>query len=298
VIFPADDLPADDLPVIPDPSSERRASLPIAAEQIFPAPTGVGPEPRLIITLPPDEPRDPVWTGLDVFRLTIMAILAIIVSGLAMLAVVHGATFKARVSRLSALPELLIVAQMVAYLLILGYMYILVTKERGSPRFWKALHWNWPSTIWPYLLIGFAMQVVFVFIERFLPFPKETPFDELLRRHAAIVLIAVFAVTLGPLMEELFFRGFLYPVLARRIGITAGILVSALGFGLMHAAQYGYSWASILLIFLVGVVLGTVRAKKNSVAAGVLVHMGYNGTIALVMFAATDGFRHLEKLSQ
>jgi membrane protease YdiL (CAAX protease family) len=105
-------------------------------------------------------------------------------------------------------------------------------------------------------------------------------------------------VTLGPLMEELFFRGFLYPVLARRIGIVAGILVSALGFGLMHAAQYGYSWASILLIFLVGVVLGTVRAKKDSVAAGVLVHMGYNGTIALVMFAATDGFRHLEKLSQ
>jgi uncharacterized protein len=215
-----------------------------------------------------------------------------------MLAVVHGATFKARILRLSALPELLIVAQMLAYLLILGYMYILVTKERGCPRFWKALHWNWPSTIWPYLFIGFAMQVVFVFLERFLPFPKETPFDELLQRHAAIVLIAVFAVTLGPLMEELFFRGFLYPVLARRIGIVAGILVSALGFGLMHAAQYGYSWASILLIFLVGVVLGTVRAKKDSVAAGVLVHMGYNGTIALVMFAATDGFRHLEKLSQ
>ncbi len=291
-------FPAEDLPVIPDPSSERRASLPAEAEQIFPGPGDLGPQLTFLSAPPPDEPKDPVWTGLDVLRLTIIAILAIIVSGLAMLTVVRGATFKARVLRLSALPELLIVAQMLAYFLILGYMYILVTKERGSPRFWKALHWNWPSKIWPYLLIGFSMQVVFVFLERFLPFPKETPFDELLRRHAAIVLIAVFAVTLGPLMEELFFRGFLYPVLARQIGMVAGILVSALGFGLMHAAQYGYSWASILLIFLVGVVLGTVRAKKNSVAAGVLVHMGYNGTIALVMFAATDGFRHLEKLSQ
>jgi hypothetical protein len=41
-----------------------------------------------------------------------------------------------------------------------------------------------------------------------------------------------------------------------------------------------------------------VRAKTNSVAAGVLIHMAYNGTIAVAMFAATDGFRHLEKLNQ
>lgn len=74
--------------------------------------------------------------------------------------------------------------------------------------------------------------------------------------------------------------------------------MTALGFGLMHANQYGYSWASVLLIFLVGVVLGVVRARKDSVAAGFLVHMAYNGTIAAAMFAATGGFRHLERLNQ
>jgi len=40
-----------------------------------------------------------------------------------------------------------------------------------------------------------------------------------------------------------------------------------------------------------------VRARKNSVAASLLIHMAYNGTITVAMFAATDGFRHLEKLS-
>jgi membrane protease YdiL (CAAX protease family) len=54
----------------------------------------------------------------------------------------------------------------------------------------------------------------------------------------------------------------------------------------------------VLLIFLVGVVLGVVRARTDSVAAGFLVHMAYNGTIAAAMFAATDGFRHLERLNQ
>ena len=246
----------------------------------------------------PAVPRDPAWSGLDVFRLLIIALVILVASVFAMLAFVPGATFKARALRLSALPELMIVAQMLAYLLLLGYMYILVTKERRSPRFWKTIHWNWPANIWPFVVGGLAMQIVFLLLGRFLPFPKETPFDALLRRPATVVLIAVFAVTLGPLMEELFFRGFLYPVLARRFGMGTGISVTAFGFGLMHAAQYGYSWASVFLIFLVGVVLGAVRARKDSVAASFLVHAAYNSTIILMLLIATDGFRHLEKLSQ
>ena len=92
----------------------------------------------------PAVPRDPAWNGLDVFRLLIMALVILFASVLATLAFVPGVTFKSRALRLSAFPELLIVAQMLAYLLLLGYMYILVTKERRSPRFWKTIHWNWP----------------------------------------------------------------------------------------------------------------------------------------------------------
>src|ERR1035441_9873410 len=170
--------------------------------------------------------------------------------------------------------------------------------SQPSRRQAEAHKWNWAGNIWPFLAVGLAMQIGCLFLARFLPFPKETPFDELLQRHTTIVLVSVFAVTLGPLMEELFFRGFLYLVLARRFGMGTGISVTALGFGLMHAAQYGYSWASVLLIFLVGMVLGVVRARTDSVAAGFLVHMAYNGTIAVAMFAATGGFRHLERLNQ
>jgi len=271
----------------PKTQSELIPAMPLATEPV------AGP---MLEPVPP-LPRDPVWSGLDVFRLLIIALVILFACVFAMLAIVPGTTFRARALRLSAIPELFIVAQMLAYLLLLGYMYILVTKERRSPRFWKAVHWNWPASIWPFLAGGLVMQGVFLLLGRLLPFPKETPFDVLLRRPAAVVLIAVFAVTLGPLMEELFFRGFFYPVLARRFGMGTGVSVSALGFGLMHAAQYGYSWASVLLIFLVGVVLGIVRARKDSVAAGFLVHAAYNGTIILMLLIATDGFRHLEKLS-
>jgi membrane protease YdiL (CAAX protease family) len=248
--------------------------------------------------LQPAPLRDPIWSGLDVLRILIIGMVVLFASIFAMTIITPGATFQQRALRLSKSPELLIVAQMLSYVLLLGYMFILVKKERRSPAFWNAIHWNWPRTIWPYLAIGLVLQVALLGMERFLPLPKETPFDTLLRQPSTVILIAIFALTLGPLMEELFFRGFLYPVLARRWGAAVGIAVSALGFGLMHAAQYGYSWASVFLIFLVGVVLGIVRATKNSVAAGVLVHAGYNGTIILMLAIATDGFRHLEKLNQ
>jgi membrane protease YdiL (CAAX protease family) len=98
-------------------------------------------------------------------------------------------------------------------------------------------------------------------------------------------------------MEELFFRGFLYPVLARRLGAVASVVITAAAFGLLHCAQLKYSWA-VLIIFLVGVMLTTVRAITKSVGASFLVHVGYNATLSALIFAATSGFRHLERLNQ
>jgi uncharacterized protein len=98
-------------------------------------------------------------------------------------------------------------------------------------------------------------------------------------------------------MEELFFRGFLYPVLARRLGRVAGILLTSVAFGFLHGAQLKYSWA-VLIIFLVGIALTTVRALTKSVAASFLIHVGYNGTLSVLLFIATSGFRHLERLNQ
>jgi uncharacterized protein len=272
---------------------------PAADPQSSPQPSSaeyIGPLGQAIPAAPPD----PVWSGWDVLRIFIIGIVCVFASVLVLFLVVSGSDLKARTARLTSAPELIVLAQMVAYVLLLGYMYVVVTRERRSPRFWKTIHWNWPASISWYLITGVVLQIVLLLlgfvIGRLVPFPRDTPFDALLQRPYSILLIAVFAVTLGPLMEELFFRGFLYPVLARRFGMSAAIATTALGFGLLHAAQYGYSFASVALIFCVGLVLGTVRAKKDSVAAGFLVHTAYNGTIMMIMFIATDGFRHLEKL--
>jgi membrane protease YdiL (CAAX protease family) len=54
----------------------------------------------------------------------------------------------------------------------------------------------------------------------------------------------------------------------------------------------------VLVVFLVGLALTIARAVTKSVAPGFLMHVAYNGTISVLIFVATDRFRHLERLSQ
>jgi len=54
----------------------------------------------------------------------------------------------------------------------------------------------------------------------------------------------------------------------------------------------------VLVVFLVGVALTLTRAMTKSVAASLLMHIAYNGTISVLIFFASDGFRNLEKLNQ
>jgi hypothetical protein len=125
--------------------------------------------------------------------------------------------------------------------------------------------------------------------------PDQVPFDRLFRTVPAIHLMAVFGILVAPFMEELFFRGFLYPVI-RRWGTAAAIAGTAGAFAFVHGAQYGWAWSAVLLMFLVGLTLTIARAWTGSVAPGYLIHVGYNLTLFVVMYFATDHFRHLERL--
>lgn len=234
----------------------------------------------------PVAPKDPAWSGFDVLAIFMLGFVSFFALLFLLVILLPGANIQEKANKVASRPNLAIGLQVVVYLLLLGCMYVVVVARTGGARFWKAIHWNWPARIWPYVLGGVTLQVAILLIEQFLPLPKDTPFDALLKNPNTVVLIAVFSVTLGPLMEELFFRAFLYPVLARRFGMMAAISMTALGFGLVHAPQYANSWALVLLLFLVGWVIGWVRAVKDSVAAGLLVHVAYNGVIVCALIAA------------
>ena len=106
---------------------------------------------------------------------------------------------------------------------------------------------------------------------------ESLPIEQLLQARVSMTLFAVLGVLVAPLVEETIFRGFLYPVIARRLGIIAGVLITGILFGLMHAAQLWGGWGQIVLLIVVGVVLTWVRARTGTVKASYFVHLGYNG---------------------
>ena len=197
-------------------------------------------------------------------------------------------------------PLLGLISEFLGYIVVLFFMVVLV-EGKYHVGFLKAIGWNFPRR---YLevtrLVGLGALLLLVLsgISHFLPFPQKVPFDQFFKRPTEAYLTSLFAISFGPLMEELFFRGFLYPVLARWLGTGIGVFLTALGFGLLHATQLGFAWGPILIIFLVGVVLTIVRAVSRSVAASFLVHIAYNFTLTAITFVGTDGFRHLERLNQ
>lgn len=248
--------------------------------------------------LPPARPADPAWNGWDVVRIVLLGFVAWIACTLAAIAVTKWWIFPhLGLSKIVVMPLVAIAGQAAMYLIVLGYMFVLVTRERRQPDFLAAIHWNFPSKFSVFLVAGIVLSVALQALAHFLPIPKNLPMDQLFRSPMDAWVLGIFSVTLAPLMEELFFRAFLYPVLARRLGAAVSVILTALGFALLHGWQLLFSWGPVLVIFIVGLVLTIVRATRNSVASSLLIHIAYNGTISVLMFIATDGFRHLEKLN-
>jgi hypothetical protein len=239
-----------------------------------------------------------VWSGWDVLQIVFLTIVAVVVF-LPVVALAARRLLYPEVAFLQVVtyPVVTVLGQGLAYLLIFGFMVLIVTRVPGQD-FWQAIRWNWPKNWSAYLLAGVALSFTLQGIAHFLPIPKEVPMDRFFRTPSEAWALSLFGVTFAPLLEELFFRGFLYPVLVRRFGIAIAVLTTAAGFSLIHAPQLGRAWGPVLVIFMVGLALTLTRAITKSVAASLLMHMAYNGTLSILLFVGTDGFRHLERLNQ
>jgi membrane protease YdiL (CAAX protease family) len=275
--------------------------LPESSEVIVPAPADLT-EPVPLNPLPgilSPPLLDPVWNGWDLLKLLSITIGALSISMIGTLFVAKRWVYPHRdITELARNAVVLVLGQGIGYLLVLAYMYVLVTRERRSPNFLNAIHWNWPSNPATYIFLGFVLSVSLQALAHVLPIPKNLPIDNLFRTPKEAWILTIFGITLAPLMEEFLFRAFLYPLLERKLGLIAAVLLTGLGFALLHGSQLKFAWGPLLVIFLVGLALTIVRARKNSVAASLLMHIAYNSTISILMFVATDGFRHLDRLGQ
>jgi membrane protease YdiL (CAAX protease family) len=174
------------------------------------------------------------------------------------------------------------------------YLYLMLLVRSPSP-FWRTIGWRkMPAraTAGQFLAGGAVLGLVAAFASGFFNSKESLPIEQLLQARISMMMFAALGVLVAPLVEETIFRGFLYPVIARRVGVIAGILITGILFGLMHAAQLWGGWGQIVLLVVVGVVLTWVRARTGTVAASYFVHLGYNGLQLLGYLVYIIGASH------
>jgi membrane protease YdiL (CAAX protease family) len=223
---------------------------------------------------PPSVARtDPFWSWRDA---ALLAALTIPCFSLAV-ALTHG--FFLLLPRMPGEAARALTMQFAFYVFWFGALWLILWQRYHAP-FWSSLGWRFP---WPNMLftgiLGPGLVVVIAVIGELLHTPViDNAVARLLRDRWSILLVGTFAVTLGPLAEELIFRGFIQPLAIRSFGIWAGISLASAPFALLHGPQYAWNWQHMLLLFLASFVFGYTRHRTGSTAASTVVHATYNLT--------------------
>ncbi len=239
------------------------------------------PEPPLPETPPPPSPPPdtyPFWGYLDLAAFLLIAFFGLILESLLMRVLFSPAQLKKI--------YVILPAQLLLYALLLGAIALIFGRYYGRP-FWRSLAWLPAPLPTPFIaacgiMLAFAVMIASLLLRT----PDiDSPMKELLSDPSSVLLMAVLAVTIGPVCEEILFRGFLQPVLVRSLGPAGGILLAAVAFGLLHLPEYGNSWRHALLITLAGASFGWMRHRTGSTRAAAVMHASYNGVFFLLLAA-------------
>lgn len=218
------------------------------------------------------ENREPFWTYRDVALFL----------GLGMASIVTGSLLAKGVFALAGIQVAkkafeLFPAQFLGYLLMFLGLNAIFKLHYSAP-FWRSLGWIRPQVpVLTCIALGYLLAFTIAVLGYFLRIPDvQSPMKDLLSDRTSFLIAAVAGVTVGPIAEELVFRGFMQPLFVRSFGALAGILLAAVPFGLLHVPQYGNSWRHGLLIVLAGAAFGWMRHVSRSTLGSTLMHSAYN----------------------
>lgn len=148
-----------------------------------------------------------------------------------------------------------------------------------------ALGWgNWCKSR-VFIACGMSLFVVMlggVLLNLVLPKQEEFQSSIMALVHGSLwlkIALVFSAAVVAPMVEELVFRGYLYPLLKQHTGRGIALVVVSAFFALVHGNMYG-----LPQLFLIAVVLTLLYEYTRCILSPILVHAAYNSlTIAFVM---------------
>lgn len=139
--------------------------------------------------------------------------------------------------------------------------------------------------ILPPLLVSLVLLGVVAGFFRYEPAPQKVVQIYLKKSSDPyLVFFTLFVAGAGPVIEEIFFRGFTYKALRQRFGAAWGMTITSLVFALFHL-----SLAAFVPIFVLGLFLCWLYERTGSLVPSMTAHMVHN----LIMVSLTLGFKSL-----
>ena len=285
------------LPVPPETTSGESSAPEAAGASALTA------NSRVSASIPEDLRISWSWPHLIVFLFfSVSSYLFVQIVLVAYLTSRHRLSAKQLQSPSPALAPYLVATQLLIWGLVLLFLYVTLGVLREVP-FWRSMGWrafangrlSLKAAVSRYILTGCGLAI-FVAVAGAVIHPKEKlPVEEIFESRTAALLLMSLAVLVAPLVEETVFRGYLYPLFARKLGVPMGIFITSVLFGMLHGMQLGWTWGLVALLSFVGLVLTYVRARTGTVLASYFLHLGYNSMLAFSMVLAS-ATKYLQKL--
>lgn len=243
------------------------------------------PPPRLG---PPKLRRRQAPTGVDILLVLIAS--AVILFGTAGLGIVLARPLQTFFGGTGVTRQTLVVFFLAVQSLgLLAAIRVVVLLRRGLT--WQDLglrpvapQW-YRRTLWVALLTFGLALVLSILVQRLVGSPLENPQEAVLAADnmsaGSFLALLLVAAGLGPLAEELLFRGLVYAWIRRYLGVLPSAGLSALLFASVHAIPW-----LIPSFFAIGMVLALLYERSGSLWPAVAAHGTYNA-INLVLLALT-----------
>lgn len=175
-----------------------------------------------------------------------------------------------------------------AHLLTLYLAYLVVT-EGGQRPFWKTVRWEWPEKITPTMAVLLSVLIAVVLygvawgVTR-LYGGEKTDLDLLIESSIYTrVATAFLAFATAPLVEEVIYRGVIYPAVEKVMGMGFAIAVVSLLFAGVHVWQYRSNVAVIVVITLLSITLTVARAVTGKLLPSFIIHLIFNGVQSVLI---------------
>jgi ABC-2 type transport system permease protein/sodium transport system permease protein len=142
-------------------------------------------------------------------------------------------------------------------------------------------------TLWPFeLQLATRMQQLGWLSSREMGEHVEAMMESL--RSVGLPLVVLTMAVVPAVVEEFFFRGYLFSALRAASGARGAIVGSAVLFGAFHVLGGFVTWERLLTTTLLGFLLGWVRYRSESVLPGMLLHTAHNGILLTAALSPTS----------